>query len=182
MAIVLKDIHMTLDPASIQQAIDEIRDFEERLKPAMQCLLDYLGEKGVEIARAELIFFGISEDAPLNPIYQTGALSESIKYESTDDKVIISAGEGLTNAMGEPTNYAIYIEFGNNSKYPDGFWYPAPYGWWTPKKGRYAGQPMAFTPGYGPRPFMQNTMNDLREEIEASGGRIIAEYIRGERA
>ena len=182
-SIVLKDIHMTLDPTSIKKAIDEIRLFESRLKPAMQSLLEYLGEKGVEIARAELIFFD-------EPAYYTGALSRSIQYASDDGKVVIQAGEGLTNASGIPTNYAIYVEYGTGiytDKHEDtskdrdweaGWFYPAPWGKYRGK----GGTKLAWTNGMPPRPFMQNTMNDLREEIEASGGRIIAEYIRGERA
>lgn len=179
--IVIKNIEMTLDPASIRNALEQIRDIESRWKPAMQGLIDYLGEKGVEIARAELIFFD-------RPAFETGALSESIKYESRKGEGEINAGEGLTNAMGKPTNYAVFVEYGTGAYGADinehgwgGWWYPAPYGWWTPKQGKHAGQPMAWTPGMAPRPFMQHTLNDLTDEAESNGGRIVAEYLRGER-
>ena len=176
--IKLKKITMTLDPASIRKAIKEIEDFEKRLKPAMQCLLDYLGKKGVEIARAELIFFD-------DPAYYTGALSESIKYVSEKDKVIIQAGEGLTRADGQPFNYAVCVEFGTGIYGPDlndhgleGWFYPAPWGWYRGKGGkRYA-----WTNGMMGRPFMTNTLHDLEDEARVEGGRVIAEYLRGERA
>ena len=172
------NINMTLDPASIESAIKEIELFESKLKPAMQCLIDYLGEKGVEIARAELIFFD-------DPAYDTGALSESVQYQAGDGQGIISAGEGLTNAMGIPTNYAVFVEYGTgiygadiNDHGFEGWFYPAPWGWYVGRGGkRYA-----WTNGMPPRPFMNNTLHDLKDEVEASGGKIIAEYIRGERA
>jgi len=174
--IVLKKIQMTLDPGSIEQAIKIVRDFENKLKPAMQCLIDYLGEKGVEIARAELIFFD-------NPAYRTGDLSESVKYEPGEGKGTLSAGEGLVDGYGDGS-YAVYVEYGtgiygadlNNHGF-DGWWYPAPWGTWEKNGKKYA-----WTNGMPPRPFMQNTMNDLVAEAEVAGGRVIAEYIRGERA
>lgn len=164
---ILKSIHMTLDEKSIEQAIREIELFESQLQPAMECLVRYLAEKGVEIARAELVFFD-------RPAYDTGALSESIKSEVDGGKAHVQAGEGLTNAMGEPTNYAVYVEYGTGIKYPNGWWYPDPSGWRMKN-----GKPYSWTPGMAPRPFMANTLLDLEEEAKAEGGRIIAEYIGG---
>ena len=144
--IVLKKIDMTLDPASIENAIREVELFEKQLKPAMQCLIDYLGEKGVEIARAQLLwvdgsdFIGetsgklyISE----RPVYDSGDLSRSIRYGKNENgECAVIAGEGLHNAMGDPDSpsYAMYVEYGNMSAgrkngRRGGWWYPAPYGW-----------------------------------------------------
>ena len=170
MSFLIKNIRMTLEPASIENAITEIQLIQERIKPAMMQLIEYLREKGVEIARAELIFFG-------QPAYDTGALSNSIKSRMENGVGYVEAGEGLTNAMGKPTNYAIYVEYGNTQTHKLGWWYPAPYGWWTPTEGKHAGQSMAFTWGMAPRPFMQNTLLDLEEEAKAEGGRIVAEYL-----
>ena len=174
--IVLKNIEMTLDESSIARAIREVEAFEQTLKPAMQCLIDYLGEKGVEIARAELIFFD-------DPAYMTGDLSESVKYEPGEGEGILTAGEGLMDGEGNGS-YAIYVEYGTGIYGADinghgfaGWWYPAPWGTWQKN-----GQKYAWTNGMPPRPFMQNTLNDSVDEAEVSGGRIIAEYIRGERA
>ena len=183
---ILKNIEMTLDEGSIEKALKEIEDFRSRLQPAMQCLIDYLGEKGVEVARAELLWVGgtntgggESGNEPVeNEAYATGRLSESIKYVRTEDGAgEVQAGEGLTNAMGEPTNYAIYVEYGNGYTRPDGWWYPDPNGWWEKN-----GQTYSWTNGMPPRPFMAHTLHDLEEEAVAQGGRVIAEYIRGERA
>jgi len=114
--IVLKKIEMTLDPKSIEQAVKEIELFETKLKPAMQFLIDKLAEKGVEIARAHLLFFP-------KPAYDTGALSESVKYYLKDREATITAGEGLTNAMGEAQygSYAMYVEYGNGYSRPNGW-------------------------------------------------------------
>lgn len=173
--IVLKDIQMTLDPESIDRAIREVNLFESKLKPAMTHLIDRLAAKGVEIARAELIFFD-------DPAYRTGALSESIKYESKEGEASVIAGEGLESEYG---SYAVFVEYGTGYYGPDihdhglaGWWYPAPWGWWTPSEGKYAGQKMAHTIGMAPRPFMMNTLHGLEDEAKVEGGRIIAEYLR----
>lgn len=163
---VLRDI--TIDPfdaASVNLAVEQIKFIEDQLQPALEHLVKQLAEKGVEIAKAELIFFD-------QPAYDTGALSDSIKCKVNGGEAEINAGEGLTNAMGEPTNYALYVEYGNGYSRPGGWWYPDPAGWRTINGQRYS-----FTNGMSPRPFMQNTFEDLRTEAEAAGGRIIAEYL-----
>jgi len=188
--IVLKNIDMTLDPASIERAIRIINDFEAQLKPAMQCLIDYLGAKGVEVARAELIFFN-------DPAYQTGALSESLKYRVLDNgDAEVTAGEGLDTKYG---SYAMFVEYGTgfvgeqnpnpqaaevgyaydlNRHGAAGWYYPAPWGWVQAEDG----QMLAWTQGMAPRPFMANTLHDLEDEARVAGATVIAEYLRGERA
>lgn len=175
MSQLIASIDMTLDMESVKEAIQKVELIQSRLVPAMQCLIDYLGERGEEVAKAMLVLFD-------QPAWDSGALHDSIKYEKKDGEGIVSAGEGLTNAMGEPTNYAVYVEYGNRIKHPNGWWYPDPNGTYIPKKGPMKGQPMSFTTGMPARPFMINTRNELRYEAEKNGGRIIAEYIRGERA
>ena len=184
---ILKSIRMTLDPESIQNAIDEINLFESQLKPAMQCLIEHLAEKGVEVAKASLMWIGGSntgggetgEEPVENPAYASGDLFESIRCDIGDGEARVIAGEGLHNAMGDPDSpsYAMYVEYGNGYTKPNGWWYPAPYGWRL-----YKGQMYAWTNGMAPRPFMGNTYQDLIQEAETNGGKVIAEYIRGERA
>ena len=173
---ILKSISTTLDPGSIEQAIKEVDMFQSRLKPAMQCLIDYLGEKGVEVAKATLMFIGGNEDGSSeNPGYMTGALQDSISYRNEEGVGIVSAGEGLLDGDGKQS-YAVYVEYGTgifgedrNRHGETGWWYLAPWGW-------------TWTNGMAPRPFMGSTFDDLKEEAEMYGGRVIAEYIRGERA
>lgn len=187
---ILKHIEMTLDESSIERAIREVEKFKKVLKPAMECLIRYLGEKGVEIARAELIFFD-------DPAYMFGDLSESIKYTNEEDRAVITAGEGLMTEYG---SYAMFVEFGtgyegeNSPHHPlhgqvgwehdvhdhkeHGWWYPAPWGTMEADDGTM----LAWTKGMPARPFMYNTLQDLAVESEAAGCKVIAEYIRGERA
>lgn len=184
----LKKITMTLNPKSIENAIKEVRHFQKQLKPAMQHLIDRLAAKGIEVARAELVFFtngngDFSTGDNANPAYDTGRLSESIYYKTTEVGAVIIAGEGLHNAMGDvdSESYAYYVEYGNGYTRAGGWWYPAPWGWWTPKEGKHAGEPMAYAPGMKPRPFMGHTLLDLTEEARTVGGEIIAEYIKDHR-
>lgn len=170
MSFVLKTIRATTDPASLLEAAKQVREFEEKLKPAMQCLIDYLGEKGVEIARAELIFF---ED----PAYYTGALSESVKYKPGKLNGVISAGKGLGSGEYPNCSYALFVEYGTGmGKGPslrgvDGWVY------YNDRDGQFH-----WTNGMMPRPFMHNTLEDLVDEATVQGGIVFAEYIRGERA
>ena len=55
---IIKNIVMTLDEESVKQAVKDVEEIQRRLKPAMQCLIDYLGEKGVTVARASLLMIG----------------------------------------------------------------------------------------------------------------------------
>ena len=184
---IIKNIVMTLDEESVKQAVKDVEEIQRRLKPAMQCLIDYLGEKGVTVARASLLMIGGSNegggpngtDPVENEAYASGDLYESIRYQSEDGCGSIIAGEGLHNAMGDPDNpsYAMYGEYGNGYSRPGGWWYPAPYGWRA-----FNGKMYAWTNGMAPRPFMGNTYQDLIQEAEAFGGKVIVEYIRGERA
>ena len=164
MSFVLKNIRITLEPESISNAIEEINNFERRLKPAMTHLIDRLCAKGVEIAKATLIFF---ED----PAYDTGALSDSVKYEVLEDKGIISAGEGLVDGQGKGS-YAIYVEYGTGIYY-EGTKRPNGWVYYNDRIGKFV-----FTFGMAPRPFMHNTMLSLEDEAKTAGGRIIAEYLK----
>lgn len=180
----LKKITMTLDKGSINKAIKELNDFEKILKPAMVHLVDRLAAKGVDVARAELVFFDAS---------RTGALANSIKYESYDDgTAIITAGEGLETKYG---SYAMFVEYGtgyegDKNRNPQaesfgyeydvhhhgarGWYYPAPWGTYQAEDGMM----LAWTKGMAPRPFMAHTLLDLQEEARTVGGEIIAEYIK----
>lgn len=165
--IELKTIEMTLDPASIEQAIHEIEEFETKLKGAMECLINYLTEKGVEIAKAGLIFFD-------NPAFETGQLQDSIEAVPYD---------GEAGYVKTDVDYAIYVEYGTG---PIGSAAPHPLGGTYRTTGwKYYNERVdrvLFTFGMESRPFMYNTLRSLEEEAEVRGGKVIAEYLRGERA
>ena len=166
--IVLKNIDMTLDRASIAHAIQAIKDFRNQLSSAMTHLIETLTERGVEIARAELIMFW-------NPAYDSGALSESLQAAMLNDK------EGIitTGVM-----YALFVEYGTGIVGSVQS-HPEPNGYQYDSKGHgvngwvYKGSDGQFhwTAGMAARPFMYNTLRDLQEEAEAIGGKVIAEYI-----
>lgn len=166
MSFVIKHIDMTLDPDSIDRAIRQIETIRSLLYPAMMDYIGKLAEKGVEIAKAELIFFD-------KPAYDLGLLSESVRYEMHEHGATIVAGEGLES--GYPgQSYAMFVEHGTGVFGAD----LNDHGWegWTyfnPRIGKFV-----HTVGMPPRPFMHNTYEDLIDEIKAEGGRIIAEYLR----
>lgn len=166
--IVLKNINFTLDPASIEMAIQVTIDFRNHLRTAMEQLIQTLIKKGVEIAKAELIFFW-------NPAYDTGTLSNSIVSEMLNER------EGVVKT---DVDYAMFVEYGTgivgaiqHHPEPNGYQYDIHEhgieGW------VYFGTDGKFhtTAGMASRPFMYNTLRDLEEEAKAIGGQVIAEYI-----
>lgn len=176
----LKKIDVELTEKSIERAIRIVEDIEYRLSPAMMHLIEKLAEKGVEIAKANLIFFvhgfsgsDLSEGVNEFAAYSTGRLSESIHYTMESDGATITAGEGAIGGDGQ-TSYAMYVEFGtgaygdNPGNHPNGWYY------FNRDDGRWH-----HTYGMIPRPFMHNTYEELIQEVEANGGRIVAEYLGG---
>ena len=152
----IRDITIDLSTASIGQAIREIERIQRRIQPAMTSLINQLAKKGVEIAKAELIFFP-------DPAYYTGELSDSVQMKPFD---------GEAAYVYTDLYYAIFVEYGTGIFNPDsarGF-----EGWvyFNNRDGHFH-----WTNGMAPRPFMGLTLYDLETEAKASGGRIIAEYI-----
>lgn len=171
--IVIRDIEIDpFDSKSIQSAINQVRDLERRLQPALDRFVKEMAEKGVEIAKATLLSFD-------RPAFDTGELHDSVTAYVNGSEATISAGEGL--------DYAAYVEFGtgmpgqmsavnhemrdprNNSSgtYANGGWV-----YYNDRIDSFV-----FTYGMEGRPFMYNTYKELIEEIEYDGGRILAEYM-----
>lgn len=161
-----------LDAASIQSAIDQVKDIQYRLQPALNRLVEQMALRGVDIARATLLEFD-------RPAYDTGELYESIQAN-------VNGGEATVAAQAY---YAAYVEFGtgmpgqvsaNNpgmldprqkdtGTYSNGGWV-----YFNDRIGDFV-----FTTGMEGRPFMYMTYNELMEEAEYEGGRIVAEYLAG---
>lgn len=170
MSFTIKNIKITLDPASVAEAIRQVNEIRDRLEPAMMHLINHLTEKGVEIARAELIFFD-------SPAYYTGELSQSLQSIPAKDGV----GYIRTSCY-----YAMYVEYGTGWGFDDGnadgigrsgkpMHYMTGWTYFNERDGRFH-----WTDGMAARPFMHNTFEDLIQEAEASGGRIVAEYLAGD--
>lgn len=183
---VLKNITMTLDPASIQDAIEQIAKLKEDLGDALSELARFITEeKGVEFAKMQIAQF---------PAIDTGELLGSItgKYNKGEHAGTIYSG----------AYYAVYVEFGtgivgDKNPHPQakahgwaydindhgtaGWFYPVKDGpesnAWNPNGRKAAGVSLAWTRGMPARPFMYNTLLDLEREVQKEGGRIIAEYL-----
>ena len=201
--IILKHIEMTLDPESIQTAIDEVNMLQTTVKDALDGLCEYLLERGQTVARINLMHFGAM---------RTGALYNSIKYGAFDRSKgvgVLTAGEGLYDGATASSSdayslggYAVYVEFGfgvdgKASKHPlakkqkyryninkntisardwsqPGQVYKDVPGWnYFNEKDNH----FYFSTGQPPKPFMYNTLLDLIDIAEREGGSIIAQYI-----
>ena len=103
--IILKRINMTLDPNSIANAIAEVEHLKTDISEALDAVCGYFLERGVTIAKVNLMHYGAM---------RTGELYKSIKHGAFDRGTgigYITAGEGLEagNGIG---SYAVLIEFG----------------------------------------------------------------------
>ena len=116
--IVIKDITINLDEASVQRAIDEIRDFSYDLNYALDALCKYLLERGVIVARMRLRNY-------LSGKASNGNLAKSIRYELTNGKsgegYLIAGYPGDTMYEGSNVSYAVFFEFGFG---PGNYYYP----------------------------------------------------------
>ena len=114
--IILKRINMTLEPESIENAIAEVEHLKTDIKEALDAVCRYFLERGVTVARINLMHYGAM---------RTGALYRSIKHGAFDSNTgigYITAGEGLIagNTMGDSyslMSYAVFIEFGFGGNY-----------------------------------------------------------------
>ena len=169
----LRNIDMTLDKASIRNAIREIKTAQEELVLGMNDLIRKLSEDGAEIAKMQVV----SMDA-----VDSGELEQSI-YGFFDP--ISRIGYVIAGAP-----HAIYVEFGTgivgrDNSHPvadeagwtydvnghdlEGWVYRKGSGLFTePGKGQYY-----WTKGYVARPFMYNTLRWLQEAAETTGANII---------
>lgn len=104
--IILRNIEMTLDPESIQNAINEISELNGDLVRALDALTERLLKNGVMMARMKLRGF-LNKNAGLS----TGELSRSIHVEMENgSKGYLVAG--TPGDSGGPYSYAVYFEFG----------------------------------------------------------------------
>jgi len=178
---ILKTINMDLSTKSIENAIREIRKFRKDLERMCEDLAKKLTMQGVEIAKMQVV----SMDA-----WFTGELEESIQgvyfaeehcgviYTDCPHALFVEFGTGYAGEQGTQHPWHSDYEWQHdvNEHGAKGWWYPAPFGWWVPKKGKHAGETMAWTQGMVSRPFMYNTMRWIEEAAEREGIRMFRTY------
>ena len=171
----LKHIDMTLDPASIERAIQEVEDFRKQLEECLAELAQYLIDYGQEIVRINLVdmdaaFTGDLIDNGIHGFYNRDQHCGAI-YTNHWYAMFVEFGTGYIGEVSEqhPLHGEVGWDHDVNSHGPDGWWYPAPWGWWIPKEGPHAGNRMAWTNGMPARPFMYNALRELERIAEAEG-------------
>lgn len=169
MSKLLKSIDIELTAASINAAIREINMMANQLEEQCLELVRLMQEEGVSIAKMQVMAL----DAVM-----TGDLEQSIKgvfdkergvgivYSDVPHALFVEFGTGVEgdrtfHDMSGAEN--INWEYDTNQHGDNGWWYPAPWGWWIPKEGAHAGEPMAWTKGMPARPFMLDTLRWLEE-------------------
>lgn len=181
---VLMNIEMTLDPHSIQHAIDTVDDLKGKLSDALAEYARLLTEEiGVKTAQMFIAQFPAVDTGELhNSIYglydisaHTGTITAGAYYAA-----FVEYGTGIVGAKNphpEPQGWAYDV---NN--HGDGGWlYPAKNGpesnAWSPDGRKAAGVALRWTRGMPARPFMYNTLRELENVVEREGGSVIARYV-----
>lgn len=220
------NISMTLDPDSVQKAIDRISDLTTDLQQALDALCEWLLKQGVTIARLKLLGYEHAKGKSAR-----GNLYKSIRYEMANGKsgtgYLIAGYPGdHMSELGQYSNisYAVFFEFGfgtgtyytrshnrlvtSTESYERNFdignigsrsgrtkAHPSGrdvyrkiesyntltdsngkefFGWVY--KDRMSGK-FFVSHGQNPKPFMYETLQELRSKAESESQRIIAEYI-----
>ena len=176
--LVLKNITFTLDPKSIQRAVNQIKAVEKGLVKGLQELAKTLIEHGVVVAKMYVAQWGAidsgtlvdSIDGEYNESDHSGRIWTDCNYA-----VYVEFGTGIVGeSMPHPLSAELGVSYDKNGHGDAGWWYPSEEGWYQPKDG---GPLMAWTKGMPSRPFMYDTLRNLERIAEEEGGRIIAEYI-----
>ena len=110
-SFVIKTIDMTLNPESIQHAINIVNELRSDLPKALDALCEYLLKQGVFIAKMKLLGYTSRQGASAR-----GDLYRSIRYEIEDGKGYLLAGypndHGSDNPAWANISYAVFFEFG----------------------------------------------------------------------
>lgn len=195
---ILKSISFELTKESIQKAIDEIHDLQNKLSGAIEEIIRNATDKGVEIAQIEIADMGaVGTSTLIDSIMgeYDGKQRTGNIFTMLDYAVLVEYGTGIVGAnsshpgLGDadwnnPESVTVkgetYSTYDQNNHGEAGWWYPSPTGWYTPKDGvtNEEGLSLAWTKGMPSRPFMYNTMRELEVYIEENGGRIIAQYVQ----
>lgn len=163
---VLKTIDMTLDKRSIQQAINEIKQFRKQLQETLTELVNELTKQGAQVAKMQVTSMDAVETAELeNSIYGYYDPQSRIGYviAGSPHAFFVEYGTGIVGAGSphpepERAGWAYDVNGHGNA----GWWYPSEDGWYLAKNGNM----LAWTKGMPARPFMYNTMVWLEEAAE----------------
>ena len=176
---ILKTISMDLTFASINRAIVEVNRFKRELERMCEDLARNLTKEGIEIAKMQVV----SMDA-----WFTGELEDSIKgvyfaeehcgviYTDCPHALFVEYGTGIVGADNpHPEAAEAEWDYDVNGHGEQGWWYPAPFGWYIPRK---TTSQYAWTKGMPSRPFMYNTMRWIEEAAEREGIKMFRGYAK----
>lgn len=157
----VRKIQMKLTTRSIDDVIKEVKKYRREADDKVKALIKELVNKGVEIAKAQV--------RELDAVY-TGQLEESITGFFDEE-----TGIGIIRT---DCPYAVYVEFGTGivgqrNPHPEpveGWKYDinehGDKGWWYFNE---RDQKWHWTKGMVNRPFMYNTIQQLKAEVEGGG-------------
>lgn len=161
----IKNINIRLSQESIANAIKELENYQKDLMRRIDTFTRRLAEVGVEIAQMQIVSM---------PVFDTGKLFDSIKFEKGD--VLTN---GVTYYVYSDCEYAPFVEFGTgmvgkqsphpkpqsismNGKTYDGYDSQG-HGWegWV----YYKNEHYYWTQGAEAKPFMYNTALLLAQKV-----------------
>lgn len=161
----------TLSVSSIKRLQKELKNYKEHtLKQKIELFTRRLAERGVEIAKSQIVGLDATFEGDLLASVHLkegeSTKDKCVFYVVADDEsaLFVEVGTGLIGASSQypgklPVMYAQGKKFTTLQKPFKG--YPAgTYGWFYYKNGE-----LWFTEGMPSRPFMFNTANELRQSV-----------------
>lgn len=163
---------MSLSTKSIEAAIKEVKGRKRYTERRIALICDKLQKRAVELCKDNLAAFGAIQDQDLYDSIHADAICEAGKFRiflraNAKHASFVEFGTGIVGAQNPHPQAGKW----GGGTYKDGGWYTqadgkdmqALYGW-EPHVAR-DGNIIYFTAGQPAKPFMYNTMVQLREEF-----------------
>lgn len=164
MSKILKSIDIELSASSINQAISEIRLFQEQLRESIEQLIEALTEEGAKIAKMQIAAFEAVDTGELEHSiqgYYSPSLGAGFVFTNAYHAMFVEFGTGIVGDGTYPATTAFGWQYDINNHGEEGWVYR------NDKDGKYY-----WTKGYIARPFMLNTFEWLKEAAPEIAGRL----------
>ena len=149
-----KKLKVQLNSASINQAIEQLRQYRDSIEAKQERLMDVLGVYGYEIMVKKIDSYQMpfsKNDLISNVGYEAGKKSVTI-YNLSDHALFVEFGTGIVGAESPHPHDTIGYSYDTNNHGNDGWYYLTDDGWF-------------WTKGMPSRPFAHETYVELRQEL-----------------
>lgn len=156
-------INLKLSPESLNDAIERLTEYQNRVKNAGDDISKKLAKDGVQFAKSNAIFMSAYDSGELvNGIIDEHQENKSFVKSTAAHSAYVEMGTGIRGQQNpNPNKYASGWQYDVNEHGESGWWYMG-------DDGKYH-----WTKGMPHRPFMYNAAQQIREEISEVAKQIL---------